>query len=141
MPFKNKSHAERQRDSRIPTPDDRPTAAARGYGSRWQTTRRRHLRNNPLCVECKTSGFVVQAKEVDHIIPLGTPGGPGDVPGNRQSLCGMHHRTKTAGERKDGRNGYNNQPGGRGPGRSYDMEGITVNTKQPRQGVGGGKYL
>ncbi len=141
MPFKNKSHAERQRDSRTRIPDDRPTASARGYGSRWQTTRRRHLRNNPLCVDCTTAGFVVQASEVDHIIPLGTPGGPGDVPGNRQSLCGIHHRAKTAAERGNGNNGYNNKYGRPCTSGRFVLAGNEVNTKEPARGVGGVKYL
>lgn len=30
----------------------RPTAAQRGYGHRWQRTRRRYLRRHPTCILC-----------------------------------------------------------------------------------------
>ncbi len=141
MPYKNKSHAERERDSRPRTADDRPSACMRSYDRHWRRTRARHLRDEPLCRECKAAGFIVQASEVDHIIPLGTPGGPGDVPSNRQSLCGLHHRAKTAAERGKGYNGSNNKPGRRGDRGRYVMEGVGHDTKEPARGVGGVKYL
>lgn len=141
MPFKNKSHSERQAATRPRIPDDRPSAARRHYDYKHQKMRRRHLRDEPLCRECKRAGYVTQAIIVDHIIPLGTPGGPGDVPSNRQSLCFPCHNAKTGRERKDKRYGPNNRssdPVGR---RSLVMAGNQVNTKEQRSGGGGVKYL
>lgn len=48
---------------------DRPSAAKRGYNSRWQKARATYLRSNPLCVECDRQGRTTSAVIVDHIIP------------------------------------------------------------------------
>ena len=32
---------------------DRPSAAKRGYGSKWQRLSKAYLRRHPLCVRCK----------------------------------------------------------------------------------------
>ncbi len=66
--------------------------------SRWRRMRARHIRKNPLCVVCARKGFVVQATEVDHIIPH-----RGDErlmwdEANLQSLCEPHHSEKTTQE-------------------------------------------
>ena len=45
------------------------TAAAKGYGYRWQKARADHLRRNPLCVFCQRAGRLVPASVVDHITP------------------------------------------------------------------------
>ena len=138
MPQKNKTHSERERAIRDRIPDDRPSAAARGYGYRWNTkTRRRHLQREPLCRQCKRAGQVRQARIVDHIVPLGTPGGPGDVPSNRQSLCIACHNAKTARER--GKYADSNKPGGLDNGRHSVMVGNTGDSG--RSGGGGLKYL
>jgi len=67
------------------------TTSERGYGSRWQTARLFHLRDNPLCVYCQREGFVRAATVVDHIVPHR---GDEELMWNRdnwQSLCKAHH--------------------------------------------------
>lgn len=137
MPWKNKSHAARERDSRIPTVDVRPGASVRGYDHRWHKTSKRHLKTEPLCRLCKAAGFIVAAVLVDHIIPLSQGGTDG--PTNRQSLCRPCHAKKTAKERGD--NGIYNRPGDPGDRcyNSVEMEG--VHGKRAAAGVGGVKYL
>lgn len=44
----------------------RPTAAARGYGARWQRESREFLERNPVC---KMNGCGKIARVVDHITP------------------------------------------------------------------------
>lgn len=77
---------------------NRPTAAQRGYGARWQRVRAAYLRRNPLCVLCQRVGQVRTATVVDHITPH-----KGDQalmwdPANFQALCKDHHDLKTASE-------------------------------------------
>jgi 5-methylcytosine-specific restriction protein A len=86
---------QRHRPLRLPRPDDRPSAARRGYGSRWQAYRLAFLRSHPLCAECERNGRLTPATVVDHIIPH-----RGDWElfwreGNHQSLCAVHHSEKT----------------------------------------------
>jgi hypothetical protein len=50
-------------------PQQRETAAERGYGSRWQKARLTFLADNPLCVKCREAGRYVEAVVVDHIVP------------------------------------------------------------------------
>jgi len=76
----------------------RGTAARRGYGGWWRRERQEYLKENPLCVECKKKGKLIEATVVDHIIPH-----KGDVKlfkdrSNWQSLCTRHHNIKTAKE-------------------------------------------
>ncbi len=75
--------------------DFRPSAAKRGYGSKWQKARAGYLKQNPLCVECGAEGVSMQAAVVDHIDPH-----KGDMKkfwnrSNWQSLCNYHHNVKT----------------------------------------------
>ncbi len=46
------------------TKDNRPTAAKRGYDSRWQAARLAYLRTHRRCVECNDAATVV-----DHVTP------------------------------------------------------------------------
>lgn len=77
--------------------DSRPTAAQRGYGSRWQKARAGYLRKHPLCVQCmEREGRPVPATVVDHIVPH-----KGDMKkfwdrSNWQALCATCHNKKTA---------------------------------------------
>lgn len=76
----------------------RPTAAARGYGSRWQRARLAFLAANPLCVRCEAEGRTTAATDVDHDTPH-----CGDYTlfwdeSNWRSLCRSCHSKKTANE-------------------------------------------
>ena len=79
----------------------RPTASARGYGSRWRAARERYLAEHPLCVACLAMGRPRVATVVDHVVPH-----KGDDrlfwdEANWQALCRHCHAVKTA--RSDGR--------------------------------------
>lgn len=50
-----------------PLHPDRPSAAKRGYGSKWQRVSKAYLRKHPLCVKCMSEGRYVPATVVDHI--------------------------------------------------------------------------
>ena len=72
----------------------RNSARWRGKGG----LRQRHLRENPLCVECEKHGHVTAAKHVDHIVPArGRPEWFWRA-SNLQSLCHACHSRKTAQE-------------------------------------------
>mgnify|MGYP003779313017 CR=1 FL=1 len=81
----------------------RGTSAKRGYGARWRKIRARKLARDPLCEDPYgvhgTGGAVVEATEVDHIVPKRDGGS--DRMENLQSLCKSCHSRKTALE--DGR--------------------------------------
>ncbi|MXS81562.1 HNH endonuclease [Nitrosomonas oligotropha] len=49
--------------------DDRQSSAARGYGYKWQKARKEFLKDNPLCIDHKERGYIVDATVVDHIKP------------------------------------------------------------------------
>ena len=75
--------------------EDRPSAAARGYGSKWQKASKKYLEAHPLCVKCMAEGEYTKATVVDHIIPH-----RGDQKlfwdlSNWQALCKKCHDTKT----------------------------------------------
>lgn len=72
-----------------PTPRDKTAAAAR--------RRLRHLRENPLCVECLKLGRTRVAVELDHVVPLHKGGSNDDD--NLQGLCRPCHSAKSAQER------------------------------------------
>ena len=76
----------------------RPTAAQRGYDSKWREARAGFLRKHPLCAECLKRGLKVPAVVVDHIIPH-----KGDKVlfwrrDNWQPLCLSCHNRKSATE-------------------------------------------
>jgi 5-methylcytosine-specific restriction protein A len=76
---------------------DSPQKTPRRRGE-WADKRRlRLLRENPLCVECLKVGKAVQARELDHIVPL-CDGGP-DSEENLQGLCHNCHVAKSLRER------------------------------------------
>lgn len=83
--------------------DRRGSAAARGYGSAWQSYRLRFLSKFPLCVLCAESGppggdgtaKVVPATVVDHLRAH-----KGDQvlfwdPTNHRGVCKPHHDART----------------------------------------------
>ncbi|MBN1807198.1 MAG: HNH endonuclease [Sedimentisphaerales bacterium] len=76
--------------------DNRPSAARRGYGRRWQRLRLRFLKANPLCEDCASQGITTAATEVDHKIPHnGDPKLLYDWD-NLSSKCKSCHSRKTA---------------------------------------------
>jgi 5-methylcytosine-specific restriction protein A len=78
----------------------RGSAASRGYDSAWQRLAAAHKRKHPLCVDCLKQGRVTAVEEVDHVIPFKGKDDPLRLdPKNLQSLCGSHHRAKTAQQR------------------------------------------
>lgn len=86
---------ERERDAR------RGSSTARGYGRAWRRQsggvevgiRERQLAREPYCRLCMAEGKVVDATEVDHIVPKALGGTDG--PANLQSLCKTHHSAKS----------------------------------------------
>ena len=92
-------------DEHKPLHPDRPSAAKRGYGSKWQRVSKAYLRKHPLCVKCLEQGKYVTATVVDHIVPH-----RGDhylmwSDTNWQALCKPCHDRKTGTE--DSRPEYN----------------------------------
>jgi len=83
-------------------PDRRPSAAVRGYDSRWRLARDGFLRENPLCEGCARNGRSTLATVVDHIIPhRGDPVLFWDR-NNWQPLCERCHNAKSAREQHGG---------------------------------------
>jgi 5-methylcytosine-specific restriction protein A len=62
--------------------------------ARWKRIRDSHLMHEPLCRACKERGRLVEAKIVDHIIPIRRSGDPFDA-ANFQSLCTSCHSEKS----------------------------------------------
>lgn len=81
--------------SPVASDSDRPTTAQRGYGGRWQRTRRAKLAASPLCETCEANGVTAAAREVDHIDGLGPIGERGHDLDNLMSLCKPCHARKT----------------------------------------------
>lgn len=92
------AHAKQRRQQR---PDERPSAAARGYDRKWRRIAAAHKKAHPFCVIC---GAPVE--HTDHIIPRSQGGS--DKWDNLQSLCHSCHSSKTV--REDG--GFGNARGG-----------------------------
>lgn len=71
----------------------RPSAHKRGYGAAWARLRLSVLADEPLCRHCAAVGRVVQATDVDHIVPRARGGT--DDKANLQPLCHACHSRKT----------------------------------------------
>jgi 5-methylcytosine-specific restriction enzyme A len=84
--------------------EQRPTAAQRGYGARWQRLRHAFLYGHPLCADPFSvhDGQPVLATDVDHIVRRRDGGS--DEESNLQPLCHSCHSKKTMAENK-GRGG------------------------------------
>ena len=70
--------------------DDRESAGARGYDSRWRKVRERYLRQHPLCERHDKQGRAVVATMVHHINPI-SDGGKRYDPDNLMALCFSCH--------------------------------------------------
>lgn len=67
--------------------------------ARWKQMRNAHIRDEPLCRECKKQGRITAGREVDHIIPHeNKPELMWDAH-NLQTLCRSCHSAKTMRER------------------------------------------
>lgn len=106
MPYVPKSHSQLMREKYGPAPDNRPSAAKRGYGGKWQKARAGYLRKHPLCVMCTEAGRTTLATVVDHIVPH-----KGDKAlfwdsSNWQALCSeCHNSQKRRQENRDKKQG------------------------------------
>ena len=107
MPTRPATH----RPRRTPVPEDRPSAARRGYGRRWRAYRLEYLAAHPLCVACLAlaPARLTPATDVDHVRAVAGPEDPTffDAAGH-QALCHAHHSAKTA--REDGGMGRAKDP-------------------------------
>lgn len=84
--------------------DQRPSAAARGYGGKgWQASRRACFVRDAY--QCRVCGAVVNGKNAhcDHIIRKADGGS--DHVGNLQTLCCSCHSKKTVKDEQGGRFG------------------------------------
>lgn len=127
--------ATRERNQQID--NARPSAARRGYDSRWRRVRRMKLAMNPICEECKVNGIITAANEVDHITPL-AHGGTHHLD-NLRSLCKSCHSRKTMTELNTARTEASGK--GRGDqisGTQSPETGRAMKRARPRNGTGGG---
>lgn len=63
----------------------------------WRIIRKRHLEQEPFCVECLKNGITTKATIVDHIVPIKQGGSRYDN-NNLQSLCWSCHSRKSVEE-------------------------------------------
>ena len=49
-------------DEHKPLHPERPSAAKRGYGSKWQRVSKAYLRKHPLCVKCLADGELLSGR-------------------------------------------------------------------------------
>jgi len=68
--------------------------AERLRGRRAVEQRKRRLRAEPLCRDCKAKGIITAATVPDHIKPLALGGTDDD--GNIRCLCDACHKVRTA---------------------------------------------
>ena len=87
-------------------PDQRPSAATRGYDSRWQRYRVRYLRDHPLCVACLRAGRTTPANTLDHISAHRGNHASFWNPKNHQGLCATCHSGDKQAQEKSGVSGY-----------------------------------
>jgi 5-methylcytosine-specific restriction protein A len=115
----------------------RPSAAGRGYDSRWRKVRACYLAEHPLCASCLGDGRLTAATVVDHVIAHG-----GDRQlfwdrNNWQALCKGCHDRKTG---RDGR--WRPQVRGEQHRRRYrgcDIHGMPLDPEHPWNRQAGGR--
>lgn len=92
-----------------PSEASRPTAAQRGYGSRWQAFRISYLADHPLCQLCSEADRgPVEATCIDHIDGKGPNGERGYDVTNLMPMCHSCHAKKTI--ERDGGFGREQKP-------------------------------
>lgn len=72
-------------------------------GTTLQNIRKKHFRDNPLCVDCEKQGITRLAVELDHIVELADGGAESEA--NRQGLCKDCHTAKSAAQARLRRSG------------------------------------
>jgi 5-methylcytosine-specific restriction protein A len=94
-PPKHRPFAAPERQPNRERDKKRGSACKRLYGAKWRKARDAWLKECPLCVECEKRGRLVDATDVDHIVPhRGNKAIFWDYD-NWQSLCGTCHKRKT----------------------------------------------
>ncbi len=68
----------------------RGSAAARGYGGKWQRVRKAYLAANPLCRICEETDRVTAATVLDHKMPHRLVDGPESVAYHRRVYATWH---------------------------------------------------
>jgi 5-methylcytosine-specific restriction protein A len=93
----------------IPTREDRdakglkPAPRSEGdmvkfYNSKkWRSLRNYYYSMNPLCEECERAGYIIEGRDVDHIIPMRFGGSQTSL-SNLQTLCKTCHARKSGKE-------------------------------------------
>jgi 5-methylcytosine-specific restriction protein A len=66
----------------------------------WRRLRSAHLAQFPLCAHCLAEDRIVEASQVDHVVPVKTAPDRILDATNLQSLCQRHHSMKTARENR-----------------------------------------
>ena len=75
-----------------------PHAFDKRYKSkRWLMVRQQILMDEPLCLNCKSTGRITPARVIDHIIPVRSGGSFFDLK-NLQPLCDSCHNSKSGKE-------------------------------------------
>ena len=100
MPNRAMTLSQIKRQIATPRRDNRPSAASRGYGTRWRKARKMFLNKHPLCqcIECVGQGLIRAATVVDHIIPHKGNQALFWDQGNWQAMAKKCHDKKTASE-------------------------------------------
>ena len=75
--------------------DDRRSAQARGYDSKWTALSKRYRQANPLCEQHLARDEFVPVALVDHIVPVHVAPDRRMDTSNLQSLCRDCHAEKT----------------------------------------------
>lgn len=75
--------------------DDRPSAAARGYGVKWRRIRAAYLRAHPVCELAACDDVSVDVHHLDGRGPEGD-----NRWSNLQALCHRHHSQVTGASRR-----------------------------------------
>ena len=99
MPVRPPVHKPPQGDSRATVrlyDQHRGNSTERGYDGAWRRFRAAFLRANPLCADCYSTGEVIAAAEVHHLVKLRDAPGRRLDPTNCRALCQPCHSARTA---------------------------------------------
>ena len=76
------------------------------HSSAWRKLRAWHVKQYPICMECKKNGRATPVDVVDHIEEISDGGARLDA-SNLMSLCHAHHNMKSAKVREERHRGLN----------------------------------